>query len=213
MSLPALPTFTAADRVATYRKYLSDTLIAGNVPIGWDFSRNEDVSERLRVLIKDSIGWNMHVEVHAGRQGGKLRETVSEGVDVLDKLQKYSQPRAGEGCGAWFDYAVNNVGHVFRSFLNLITFGTFSSYINSEWTDLEEAVAAKFAAAATTAINTARYPLDNTRLQFGARHFARKILLECLDEYAHPTLEQGFRRGIHSQDAFVERALENFRPK
>ena len=182
---------------------------------GRDFADNNgNVSDHLRTLITKSIGWKMNVELVWRGGWGIPEANMSDGAYVLDRLQKYSKPN-GRGCGAWFDYTVNNVGHVFRSALNFITGGFFSSSLNSEWTDTEEAIVTKFTAAVLEAIRTdgmPKYSWDERDLRVQARCCARKILAECLEEYANPSQRGEYvALNENSEKAFVDNMLARYK--
>ncbi len=212
--------------VATYLDSMYDIMKSGLINPGYggrDFAyNNPDVSERLKNLIEESIGWRMNVEI-VRLEGRVPTRKIFNGVYVLDSLQKYSKPN-GRGCGAWFDYTVNNVGHVFRSALNFITGGFFSSSLNSEWTETEEAIATKFTIAVIEAVRrngNQHYAMNEQELRVEARCCARKILAECLEEYAH-SLQQAQEDYVtlddspealskNSEKAFVTNMLAYFK--
>ena len=167
-------------------QYLRAHAAAGaGSPSPQDRDFGDDVPVRLRSLITRTMGLRMDAQQN---------QEIPFGVHVLNGLQKYAKPpRDGAGCCAWFNYAVNTVGHVFRSFLNLITFGYGSNYIDSDWTRLEKRTKYCYMVAVNSRIPGAfasRNPhaAENGRaLGKEATRFAHEILAECLDAYTNPT--------------------------
>ena len=197
--------------VAEYLEGVRYNLATGNATgFGRNFNSPSDVSPRLKGLIEQSIGCGMSVWVCL--EEDDTGPTIDGGVLVLDALQKYSQPKKGEGCGAWFDYAVNTVGHVFRLVMNFMTFGCVD---HSEWTKIQKDIAGKYVGHAKSAMQKGGIPINDALLQSEARYFAREILAKCLDAYADPELPPipDGDQSVCSQARFIELMKWQMKPE